>query len=188
MLTLHLEAASHIELIAKACIALGMQRPAPEPEKAPAAVPSLTAPAPLPAAPPTNADTSPALPVDKVAAAVSSPETPPAPTKRRGRPPAVAKPVEEPKAAAPVAQAPIDSGVSHPASAPAAAAPAPVTYTHDDVKALLQKVAARKNGEGLEDASKIIAESGYTKVKDIKPEHFAVIAGKCTKLLTPAAA
>lgn len=80
------------------------------------------------------------------------------------------QPAETPNAAA---QA--DTGVS--AGTSSEAEPA---LKIEDVKDLLQKVAAKTPGNGgLEAVSAILAEHGYQKVKEIQPEHFAAIALKC---------
>jgi hypothetical protein len=180
MLSLHLEAATYEDLLKSAEQALGTKfYPVADAPKQPAPVP----------------------------AADSQPQpTTEAPARGRGRPrkseqAAAAQPSGEP-ASAPAAapQETVGNGTSAspttppadsaPAATPAPATPAPAAaagstteLTLDKVKEALQKVAARNNGQGLDDASRLINQFGYAKVKDIQPQHFAVIFENCRKIL-----
>lgn len=167
MITLHVEADTLESLKLKACDELGIELPQATVDKLHAPLPASTAHTPAPAS------------VDKPADAPSStaPRGPGRPRKVKATEPAAP---QEPAAPAPVAQAQ-EAQRADPALA--AAGPA---VTADEVKALLQKVAARKNGEGLSDATDIIVKLGYNKVKDIKPEHFAAVKESCEKLLAAA--
>ena len=184
MLTLHIEAPTYAELIAKVREAMGDQpsaaTAAPQPEAAPIQVP---------------------------VAADAPAETP---AKRRGRPPKTA-PAPEARASSTVSepQAQVGNSASDPSATPSeanspSAAPAEsvgglpaggqagastpeagaADVTFDDMKAKLHEVAAKRQNDksdddGLVRAANIIGKYGYRKIKEVQPAHFADIIKAC---------
>lgn len=100
-------------------------------------------------------------------------ETPTAPSKgKRGRPP------KAEKQGSPAAN---PEGVAAPKVVEEKGA-----VTFDQVKSAIQNVATLKDGDGMEDAEKLISEYGYLRVRDIKPEHFQEIYDKAQELIKAA--
>lgn len=178
MLTLHVEAANFSELKIKVEQAMGVAAPI--------------------------SDTV----VEKIAEINAAPNprwTPPAPepeVKKPGRPRKSA-PAPEAQAASSAAkpavsepQAQVGNSASGGSAAPAeatppspaqvASAPAAGDVTFEDMKAKLQVVAAKREGDkddndGLARAAGIISRYGYRKIKEVQPKDFAAIVADCEK-------
>jgi hypothetical protein len=190
MLALHIEAATFHELVAKAASALGAAVEAPTP-----AQPAKAA--------ETKPNDEPELPLD-AAPAVEAP-------KRRGRQPkpspaegapqgdsSDSQPAVEINTGNVQSDAPSDGGVvddvavsqGQQHTAPTAAAS---SVSKDQMREVLNKVvdkfttAEKGNMPGLEKVSKLIAGFGYTRVKDVREEHFAAIAAAAEAELQAAA-
>jgi hypothetical protein len=189
MLTLHIEATTFNELVAKAASALGaaVETPAPvQPVKAAETKPNDEPELPL-AAPPAEEK------------------------KRRGRQPksspaegapqgdsSDSQPAVETNTGNVQSDAPSDGGVvddvavsqGQQHTAPTAAAS---SVSKDQMREVLNKVvdkfttAEKGNMPGLEKVSKLIAGFGYTRVKDVREEHFAAIAAAAEAELQAAA-
>lgn len=128
---------------------------------------------------------------DQPAPSAGDAPEPPAAKKSRGRPAKVAScpPAGAESSENPASQATVDNGASAPATTPAAEdAPksdgaASAAPSFDDMKAALQAVAAKDDGDGLKEAAAVLQKLGYQRVKDVKEEDFGKVIAAANKLL-----
>ena len=186
MLTLHLEALTHTELVNLAARTLGF-------------VINVPAAAPEPKGTTSEAAAAPASP-SAPASEPSVPALPPMPGKGPGRPrkpkqtfdnlPAPSEAPAQPAVASNTGSAPAvnptpAAGLANTeAAGGGTSAPAAPTLTAEQMRKSFGRILDKLPGdEGFAAASKILAELGYQKITEVKPEHYNAVVAATDALL-----